>query len=154
MTCKITAYDWKFHDPIASFFPSAPTLVPPGASAPARHPAVAAAPCGALLSAAAGRASAAADVPSSGHGQPGLSWKPSWYLKKTRWSPRTRMPTRMLRNKDLILICHNFQQTHLWNTLTWHTEVTLLWDTLVWHYCSGKTLLLDTLIWHSCFTLF
>ena len=47
-------------------------------------------------------------------------------LKKTRWSPRTRMPTRMLRNKGLILICHNFQRTHLWNTLIWHTEVTLL----------------------------
>ena len=46
--------------------------------------------------------------------------------KKTRWSPRTRMPTRMLRNTDLILMCHNFQRTHLWNTLTWHTEVTLL----------------------------
>ena len=36
------------------------------------------------------------------------------------------MPTRMLRNRDLILVCHNFQRTHLWNTLTWHTEVTLL----------------------------
>ena len=46
--------------------------------------------------------------------------------KETRWSPRTRMPTRMLRNKGLILICHNFQRTHLWNTLIWHTEVTLL----------------------------
>ena len=46
--------------------------------------------------------------------------------KKTRWSPRTRMPTRMLRNKGLILICHNVQRTHLWNTLIWHTEVTLL----------------------------
>ena len=53
-------------------------------------------------------------------------WVEQWNKLKTRWSPRTRMPTRMLRNKDLILICHNFQRTHLWNTLIWHTEVTLL----------------------------
>ena len=53
-------------------------------------------------------------------------------IRKTRWSPRTRMP----RNRDLTLTGHNFQQTHLWNTLTWHTQVTLLWDTLAWHYCA------------------
>ena len=51
---------------------------------------------------------------------------PCWKVQKTRWSPRTRMPTRMSRKRDLILTCHNFQRTHLWNTLTWHTEVTLL----------------------------
>ena len=45
--------------------------------------------------------------------------------KKTRWNPRTRMPTRMLRT-DKIFICHIFQRTHLWDTLSWHTEVTLL----------------------------
>ena len=45
---------------------------------------------------------------------------------RTRWSPRTRMPTRMLRNTDLRPTCHNFQRTHLWNTLTWHTEAKIL----------------------------
>ena len=45
---------------------------------------------------------------------------------KTRWSPRTRMPTRMLGNTNLRPTCHNFQRTHLWNTLTWHTEAKIL----------------------------
>ena len=27
---------------------------------------------------------------------------------------------------ETILICHIFQRTHLWDTLTWHTEATLL----------------------------
>ena len=44
---------------------------------------------------------------------------------KTRWSPRTRMPTRMLTNRDNTYLSH-FQQTHLWDTLNSHTEVTLL----------------------------
>ena len=43
---------------------------------------------------------------------------------KTRWSPRTRMPTRMLKNRNNTY--NIFQRTHLWDTLTWHTEVTLL----------------------------
>ena len=35
---------------------------------------------------------------------------------------------------ETILIYHIFQRTHLWDTLTWHTEVTLLYDTLLtWH---------------------
>ena len=46
-------------------------------------------------------------------------------FKKTRWSPRTRMPTRMLTNIDNTYLSH-FQQTHLWDTLTSHTVVTLL----------------------------
>ena len=44
---------------------------------------------------------------------------------KTRWSPRTRMPTRMLTNRDNTYLSR-FQQTHLWDTLSSHTEVTLL----------------------------
>ena len=46
--------------------------------------------------------------------------------EKTRWNPRTRMPTRMLRNRETILISHIFERTHLWDTLSWHTEATLL----------------------------
>ena len=41
---------------------------------------------------------------------------------------------------EKIPIYHIFQRTHLWDTLTWHTEVTLLQDTL--------------LTWHSYLTLF
>ena len=108
-------------------------------------------------------------------------WKHIWDLrnflkgvmiKKTRWSPRTRMPTRMLRNTDLILICHISSKltcetpwvhtlrwhscrtpclTLLRNALVRHSCLTLLWDTLVRH--SYLTLLEDTLTWHSCQTL-
>ena len=45
--------------------------------------------------------------------------------EKTRWSPRTRMPTHMLTNRDNTYLSH-FQQTHLWDALNSHTEVTLL----------------------------
>ena len=44
---------------------------------------------------------------------------------KTRWSPRTRMPTRMLTNRDNTYLSH-LQQIHLWDTLNSHTEATLL----------------------------
>ena len=47
------------------------------------------------------------------------------HYTKTRWSPRTRMPTRMLTNRDSTYLSH-FQQTHLWDTLSSYTEVTLL----------------------------
>ena len=48
-------------------------------------------------------------------------------LGKRRWSPRTRMPTRMLSNRDNTYLSYFFPRTHLWDTLTWHdTEVTLL----------------------------
>ena len=76
----------------------------------------------------------------------GLGFAPR-FLAKTRWSPRTRMPTRMLRNRDWILICHNFQRTLLWNTLTWHTWA----DSLVGHPC--LTLLRYALVRHSCLRL-
>ena len=58
---------------------------------------------------------------------------------------------------ETLLIYHIFQRTHLWGTLTWHTEVTLLQDTLLtWYSC--KTLLTwhffwDTLTWPSSGTL-
>ena len=76
---------------------------------------------------------------------------------ETRWSPRTRMPTRMLRNRDLILdlfvtiSCEPTCGTPWLDTLRWHSCRTPLLDTIALH--SDKTLLLDTLIWHSCGTL-
>ena len=91
-----------------------------------------------------------------------------FFLWKTRWSPRTRMPTRMLRNRDLILVCHNFQLplvehpdlTHWGDTLVGHPCLTLLRCTLVRHSCLTLLLdtlvrhfLLDTLTCHSCKTL-
>ena len=54
--------------------------------------------------------------------------KLQWTLmskNKTRWNPRTRMPTRMLTNRDNTYLSH-FQQTHLWDTLSSRTGVTLL----------------------------
>ena len=44
--------------------------------------------------------------------------------EKTRWNPRTRMPTRMLNREYiyLLLICHIFQR----NPLVRHPELTLL----------------------------
>ena len=53
--------------------------------------------------------------------------------KKRRWSPRTRMLTRMLRNKG---------NTH------WHSCGTPWHDTLIWH--SGKTLSLYSIAQHCC----
>ena len=61
------------------------------------------------------------------------------------------------------LICHifmrfpSFQRTQLWDTLTWHIDLTHSGDTLVgrpyFTQRSCKTLLPDTLTWHSCGTL-
>ena len=56
---------------------------------------------------------------------------------KTRWSPRTRMPTRMLRNKD------NTYWSHIpANPLVGHPDLTHWGDTLVGHPC--LTLLRNT----------
>ena len=89
--------------------------------------------------------------------------------KKTRWNPRTRMPTRMLKNRKNTylshfptnpLVGHPWRDTLRWHscrtpflldTLTWHSFKTLLLDTSYWTSC--KTLLLDTLAWHSSGTL-
>ena len=80
-------------------------------------------------------------------------------VDETRWSTRTRMPTRMLTNKNNTYLSH-FQQTHLWDTLAWHYCATLWWDTLAWRSCktlltwhSCKTPLLDILVRHSSLTL-
>ena len=89
-------------------------------------------------------------------------------FKQTRWSPRTRMPTRMLRNRDNTYLSHiptsplvgHPDLTHwgdtlvghpcltlLRNALVKHFYLTLLWDTLAWQFFWG------TLTWHSCRTL-
>ena len=88
--------------------------------------------------------------------------------EKTRWNPRTRMPTRMLRNRDNTYLSHiptsplvgHPDLTHwgdtlvghpcltlLRNALVKHFYLTLLWDTLAWQFFWG------TLTWHSCRTL-
>ena len=102
----------------------------------------------------------------------GICWHFSviycWSKKKTRWSPRTRMPTRMLRNRDNTYLSHiptsplvgHPDLTHwgdtlvghpcltlLRNALVKHFYLTLLWDTLAWQFFWG------TLTWHSCRTL-
>ena len=66
---------------------------------------------------------------------------------KTRWSPRTRMPTRMLKNRKNTYLSH-FPT----NPLVGHPDVTHWGDTLVGHP-SYLTLLLDTLLRHSYLTL-
>ena len=91
---------------------------------------------------------------------------------KTRWSPRTRMPTRILRNRDNTYFSHfpanplvRHPELTRWgdtlvghpcltllrNALVRHSCLTNLFDTLTWHGC--KTLLLDSLTWHACLTL-
>ena len=78
---------------------------------------------------------------------------------KTRWSPRTRMPTRMLRNRDQTYFSHlpanplvrHPALTHWGDTLVGHPCLTLLRNALVRHSCF--TLIFDTLVWHSCLTL-
>ena len=84
----------------------------------------------------------------------------SSFFGETRWSPRTRMPTRMLKNRNNTYLSH-FPA----NPLVGHTDVTLLYDTLLLgHSCltllqdtltchSFKTLLLDTSYLTSCKTL-
>ena len=93
--------------------------------------------------------------------------------QQTRWSPRTRMPTRMLKNRNNTYLSHfpanplvgHPDVTHWGDTfaghpsdltllldtlarhLTGHSCLTLLWDTFTWHSC--KTFLLDTLLGHS-----
>ena len=91
-----------------------------------------------------------------------------FFHQKTRWSPRTRMPTRMLRNRDDTYFSHfpanplvrHPELTHWGDTLVGHLCLTLLRNALVRHSC--LTLLLDTLVrhsystlltWHSCTTL-
>ena len=76
---------------------------------------------------------------------------------ETRWSPRTRMPTRML--TETILICQISSklacETPWVRTLRWHSCRTPLLDTIA--QSSGETLLLDTLtdtlVRHSYLTL-
>ena len=83
----------------------------------------------------------------------------SFCVKKTRWNPRTRMPTRMLRNKDDTYFSHfpanplvrHPELTHWGDTLVRHPWLTLLRNALVRHSC--LTLLLDTLVGHSYLTL-
>ena len=108
-------------------------------------------------------------LPASFRALPSISKKMD---QKTRWSPRTRMPTRMLRNRDNTHFSHfpanplvRHPELTRWgdtlvghpcltllrNALVRHSCLTLLFDTLVWHSC--KTLLLDTLTWHSYLTL-
>ena len=75
-------------------------------------------------------------------------WKePPRQLPLTRWSPRTRMPTRMLKNRNNTYLSH-FPA----NPLVGHPDVTHWGDTLVGHP-SYLTLLLDTLVRHSYWTL-
>ena len=74
---------------------------------------------------------------------------------KTRWNPRTRMPTHMLKNRNDTYLSH-FPANPLCGTpgrdrLRWHSCRTPLLDTIAQR--SGKTLLLDTLVGHSCLTL-
>ena len=78
--------------------------------------------------------------------------------KKKRWSPRTRMLTRML--IDANSTCHRVW-TRLRDTPAWHTNLALFstpsWDILTWHaYLTlfVLALLLDTLVvGHSYLTL-
>ena len=78
---------------------------------------------------------------------------------KTRWSPRTRMPTRMLRNRDSTNLSHfpanplvgHPDLTHWGDTLVGHPCLTLLRNGLVRHSC--LTLLFNTFVGHSCWTL-
>ena len=84
-----------------------------------------------------------------GEALPQSTWKP---LKKTRWSPQTRMQTR---SKSYIcpndtLVGHSCE-TLFWDTLLGHSCGTLLYETLVGHSC--RTLLWNTLTGHSCGTL-
>ena len=72
----------------------------------------------------------------------------SRWFTKTRWNPRTRMPTRMLKNRKNTYLSH-FPT----NPLVGHPDVTHWGDTLVGHP-SYLTLLLDTLLRHSYLTLF
>ena len=69
---------------------------------------------------------------------------------KTRWSPRTRTPTRMLRNSYLFVTISSEPTcgTPWLDTLRWHSCRTTLLETIVIR--SGKPLLLDTLISRSC----
>ena len=82
---------------------------------------------------------------------------------KTRWSPRSRMPTRMLSNRDntyLILFVTFFSEptvghlnlTHWGGTLVGLPCLTLLRNALARHSC--LTLLRDTFVGRSCLTLF
>ena len=87
---------------------------------------------------------------------------PDSYRKKARWSPRTRMLTRML-----LLIHKNKNLSHfLPDTLVEHPYLTRWFDTLVGHSCLTlvrntfcrtlwhNTLILDTLVAHSDLTRF
>ena len=81
--------------------------------------------------------------------------------KKTRWSPGTGMPTRMLSNRDNTyvsdfpakpLVGHP-DLTHWRDTVIGHPCLTLLRNALVRHsWQSYLTLLWGTLRWHSCRT--
>ena len=91
-------------------------------------------------------------------------------LKKTRWSPRTRMPTRMLTNRykhgqylfvtfpaKSLVRHHEF--THWGDTLVGHPRLTLLRNALVRHSsltllwgALARRFLLDTLVRHSYLT--
>ena len=80
--------------------------------------------------------------------------------KTTRWSPPTRMPRRMLRNRNNTYLSHfpanplvgHPDLTHWGDTLVGHPCLTLLRNALVSHSC--LTLLFDTFVGHSCLTLF
>ena len=100
--------------------------------------------------------------------------------KKTKWSPRTRMLTRLLAilitfstghscgtpwhdtliwqsGRTLLLdtiahIAQHSRETILLDTLIRHSDLTLLWGTLTWHSCGA--LLLDTVLGHSYLTRF
>ena len=89
-------------------------------------------------------------------------------IRKTRWSPRTRMPTRMLRNRDNTYLSHfpanplvrHLDLTHRGDTLVGHPCLTLMRKALVRHSCktlcldtSYLTHLNDTLTWHTWTTL-
>ena len=77
---------------------------------------------------------------------------------KQKWNPRTRMPIRMLRNRDKTYLSHfpanplagHVDLTHWGDTLVGHPCLTLMRKALVRHSC--KTLLLDTFVRHSCWT--
>ena len=85
--------------------------------------------------------------------------RPEPRMNKTRWSPRTRMPTRLLKNRNntylSLFITFSSESTcgTPWrDTLRWHSCTTpFLLDTLTWDSC--KTLLLDTSYLTSCKTL-
>ena len=93
-------------------------------------------------------------------------------MAKTRWNPRTRMPTRILRNRGNTYLSHfptnplvgHLDLTHWGDTLVGHSCLTLLGNVLARHSCLTlllatlirhffSTLLLHTLTWHSCKTL-